>query len=210
MADLETSVVISAQTDGLQSGMEAASNSVQIATEGMKAQFAGLGAVAQQAQAQISTAAAQIGSTIGALQTRVASLAGSIGSGMTTTFPDPDSRGGSQGFPSSQQQRAGGLGGELSTTAARSTGGASALGAGDNRLHQWRAELQNQLHNEQAFFRDFQSRGIGLLARKVGAHGGGIESAPRCRNQYISAGEATRGSERARYSLDARCRRKGV
>ena len=55
--------------------------------EGPVRQF---GAAAQQAQAQISTAAAQIGSTIGALQTKVASLAGSIGSGMTTTFPDPD------------------------------------------------------------------------------------------------------------------------
>ena len=35
MADMETSIIISAQTDGLQSGMEAASNSVQAATEGM-------------------------------------------------------------------------------------------------------------------------------------------------------------------------------
>jgi hypothetical protein len=40
MADIETSVVISAQTDDLQSGMEAAANSVQAATEAMKAQFA--------------------------------------------------------------------------------------------------------------------------------------------------------------------------
>ena len=39
MADMETSVVISAQTDDLQSGMEAAANSVQAATEGMKANF---------------------------------------------------------------------------------------------------------------------------------------------------------------------------
>src|SRR6185437_6787657 len=81
MADMETSVVISAQTDNLQSGMEAAANSVQVATEGMKAQFAGLSAAAQQAQAQIGAAAQQIGSTIGALQSRIAGLAGSVGSG---------------------------------------------------------------------------------------------------------------------------------
>ena len=42
MADLETSVVISAQIDGLRSGMEAASNSVQAATDAMRAQLAGL------------------------------------------------------------------------------------------------------------------------------------------------------------------------
>ncbi len=64
MADIETSVVISAQTDDLQSGMEAAANSVQAATEGMKAQFAGLSAAAQQAQSQISATVAQIGATI--------------------------------------------------------------------------------------------------------------------------------------------------
>jgi hypothetical protein len=46
MADIETSVVISAQTDELQSGMEAAANSVQAATDAMRAQFAGLGAAA--------------------------------------------------------------------------------------------------------------------------------------------------------------------
>ena len=79
MADIETSVVISAQTDDLQSGMEAATNSVQAATEAMKAQFASLGAAAQQAQSQISATVAQIGATIGTLQSKVASLAGSVG-----------------------------------------------------------------------------------------------------------------------------------
>ena len=75
MADIETSVVISAQTDDLQSGMEAAANSVQAATEAMKAQFASLGAAAQQAQSQIGATVAQIGATIGTLQSKVASLA---------------------------------------------------------------------------------------------------------------------------------------
>lgn len=78
MADIETSVVISAQTDGLQSGMEAASNSVQAATEAMRTQLAGLGSAAQQAQSQLGSAVSQIGSSIGALQTNVAGLAGSI------------------------------------------------------------------------------------------------------------------------------------
>ena len=67
MADIETSVVISAQTDDLQSGMEAASNSVQVATDSMRAQFAGLGAAAQQAQSQINVAAA---SGAGCIRTR--------------------------------------------------------------------------------------------------------------------------------------------
>jgi hypothetical protein len=82
MADIETSVVISANTDDLQSAMEAASNSVQTAADAIRAQFAGLGAAAQQVQAQVSTASAQVGSSIGALQSRTAGLAGSIGDGM--------------------------------------------------------------------------------------------------------------------------------
>ena len=82
MSDIETSVVISAQTDELQSGMEAAANSVQVATDAMRAQFAGLGAAAQQAQMQISSASAQVGSSIGALQARASSIAGSV-DGMT-------------------------------------------------------------------------------------------------------------------------------
>jgi hypothetical protein len=82
MADIETSVVISANTDDLQSAMEAASNSVQTAADAIRAQFAGLGAAAQQVQVQVSTASAQVGSNIGALQSRTAGLAGSIGDGM--------------------------------------------------------------------------------------------------------------------------------
>ncbi len=83
MADIETSVVISAQIDGLRSGMEAASNSVQAATDAMRAQLAGLGDIAQQAQSQLNAATGQIGTGIGALQTKTADLAGSIGAGMT-------------------------------------------------------------------------------------------------------------------------------
>jgi len=81
MADIETSVVISAQIDGLRSGMEAAANSVQAATDAMRAQLAGLGDIAQQAQSQLSAATGQVGSGIGALQSQAASLAGSMGVG---------------------------------------------------------------------------------------------------------------------------------
>ena len=81
MADIETSVVISAQIDGLRSGMEAAANSVQAATDAMRAQLAGLGDIAQQAQSQLSAATGQVGSGIGALQSQAASLACSMGAG---------------------------------------------------------------------------------------------------------------------------------
>jgi hypothetical protein len=83
MADLETSVVISAQIDGLRSGMEAASNSVQAATDAMRTQLAGLGDIAQQAQSQLVAATGQIGTGISALQTKATDLARSIGAGMT-------------------------------------------------------------------------------------------------------------------------------
>ena len=79
MADIETSVVISAQIDGLRSGMEAATNSVQAATDAMRTQLAGLGDIAQQAQGQLNSATSQIGTGIGALQTKVAALSGSMG-----------------------------------------------------------------------------------------------------------------------------------
>ena len=82
MADIETSVVISAQTDGLQSGMEVASNSVQTATAAMRAQLAALGTAAQQVQNQLDAAAGRIGSGVGALQAKAAGLAGSVGESM--------------------------------------------------------------------------------------------------------------------------------
>jgi hypothetical protein len=134
MADIETSVVISAQTDDLQSGMEAASNSVQVATDAMRAQFAGLGAAAQQAQSQINAAAAQVGSSIGALQSKTAGLAGQIGDSLTPNSGDSDSRNSGQGVVRSN-----------ATAPARS-------GASSDSLSAWRAELQEQLLAEQSFF----------------------------------------------------------
>ena len=132
MSDIETSVVISAQTDDLQSAMEAASNSVQSATDAMRAQFAGLGAAAQQAQSQINTAAAQVGSSIGALQSKVAGLAGSVGDGMLPSAVLGDAR--------SQE-----IGQSNATPAGRG-------GAGSDSVQAWRAQLQEQLLAEQSFF----------------------------------------------------------
>jgi len=78
MADIETNVVISAQIDGLRSGMVAAASSVQAATDAMRAQLAGLGDIAQQAQSQLTAATGQIGNGIGTLQSKAANLAGSM------------------------------------------------------------------------------------------------------------------------------------
>ncbi|HWX35947.1 MAG TPA: hypothetical protein VNZ53_52090, partial [Steroidobacteraceae bacterium] len=168
MADIETSVVISAQTDDLQSGMEAASNSVQAATEGMKAQFASLGAAAQQAQSQISATVAQIGATIGALQSKVASLAGTIGDGVIPNVAVADGQGDGQQPAGSGQQRGGVLG---SADGARATGhsgaAAAAQGATNDRLQQWRAELQSQLLDEGAFFRDSKADEVSFWQEKL-------------------------------------------
>ena len=82
MADIETSVVISAQIDGLRSGMEAASNSVQTATDAMRTQLAGLGDIAQQVQSQLSAATGQIGSSVGVLQAKASGLAGPVSGGI--------------------------------------------------------------------------------------------------------------------------------
>ena len=79
MADIRTSVVISAQTGELQSGIAAAASAVQNATDAMRAQFASLGAAADKVHSQIAAAAAQIGATMGSLQSRTAGLAGALG-----------------------------------------------------------------------------------------------------------------------------------
>jgi hypothetical protein len=146
MADIETSVVISAQTDGLQSGMEAAANSVQAATDAMRAQFAGLAAAAQQAQAQISGVAAQIGSTIGALQAKAASLAGSLGDGMIPTSAASHERGGGSG---------------------RAKGASPARGGATDQVSDWRAELQEQLMAEHNFFNQSKEEELAFWQEKL-------------------------------------------
>jgi hypothetical protein len=166
MADVETSVVITAQTDDLQGGMEAASNSVQAATEAMKAQFASLGAAAQQAQSQVSAAIAQIGATVGALQSKATGLAGSIGENI---IPNVAAAGGDgQRFSSSGGQRGSGSGnaGERSTTGSSGTTASTQRGAND-RLQQWRAELQSQLIEEGAFFRDSKAEELSFWQEKL-------------------------------------------
>src|SRR6516162_10134810 len=132
MPDIETSVVISAQTDQLQSGLEAASNSVQAATDAMRAQFAGLGTAAQQAQSQVNTAAAQVGSSIGALQSKAAGLAGSVGDAMISNSV----------FGNARSQ-------EIVQSNAALSGRA---GTGSGSLQVWRAQLQEQLLAEHSFF----------------------------------------------------------
>jgi len=149
MADIETSVVISAQTDDLQSGMEAATNSVQVATDAMRTQLAGLGASAQQAQSQISTAAAQVGSSIGALQSKAASLAGSIGDSLTPDGGIADNRNFARGPARSH------------TTSLRSGG------AGADNVSAWRAELQEQLLAEQSFFGQSKSEELAFWQDKL-------------------------------------------
>jgi hypothetical protein len=120
MADIETNVIISAQIDGLRSGMEAAANSVQAATDAMRAQLAGLGDIAQEAQSQLTAATGQIDGGIGALQTKAASLAGSMGAEM---------------LPNSGPGDAGGRGGVQSNSALGNQQDAAA----DERL--WTDEL---------------------------------------------------------------------
>lgn len=78
MADIETSVAITASADGLQAGLASATDAVEDAAAAMRAQFADLGAAAQQAQAHIGAATAQIGSAISALQARTSGLAGTF------------------------------------------------------------------------------------------------------------------------------------
>jgi hypothetical protein len=150
VADIETSVAITAQTADLQSGMETAANSVEAATEAMRAQFAGLGAAAQQAQSHIGAAAAQIGSTISALQVKAAGLAGSMSGAMTQSGNAASARGQAPGISVTQQ------------------GGGNPQGGGSqNRLQEWRAELQSQLSDEQAFFSDSKAEELAFWQDKL-------------------------------------------
>jgi hypothetical protein len=150
MADIETSVAITARTEGLQSGMQTAANSVESATEAMKAQLAGLGTAAQQAQTYITTAAAQIGSTIGALQAKAANLSASAASGV-----------GSIAFAASSHGQGGG------SSVIRSGGGSQSGGGAQNRVQEWRAELQSQLGDEQAFFADSKAEELAFWQDKL-------------------------------------------
>jgi hypothetical protein len=74
VADIETSVAITAQVDDLLSGMKSAADAVETAVETIKAQFSDLSSVAQNARSEIAATATQIESTIGALQANTVSL----------------------------------------------------------------------------------------------------------------------------------------
>jgi hypothetical protein len=150
VADIETSVAITAQTDDLQSGMQSAANSVEAATEAMRAQFAGLGAAAQQAQSHIGAAAAQIGSTISALQAKAAGLAGSMSGAMTQSANAANARGQAPAISVTQQ-----------------SGGNQQGSGSQNRAQEWRSELQSQLSDEQAFFSDSKAEELAFWQDKL-------------------------------------------
>jgi hypothetical protein len=149
LADIETSVAITARTGDLQTGMQTAANSVEAATDAMRAHLAGLGAAAQQAQAQVSGAAAQIGSTLGALQAKAANLAGSATSGAVSIGAVAAAR--SQGAGMSVAR----------------VSGRSQPGAAQSRVQEWRAELQSQLSDEQEYFSDSKSEELAYWQAKL-------------------------------------------
>jgi hypothetical protein len=146
VADIETSVAITAHTDDLQSGMERAADTVEAATGAMKAQFVGLGTAAQQAQAHIGAAAAQIGSTISALQARTASLAGSVAGSPGQTRNSAD---------------------QVSGISVRQQGNGTGSTGSSSRLQAWRGELQNQLAEEQSFFSDSKAEELAFWQDKL-------------------------------------------
>jgi hypothetical protein len=129
--------------------MQTAANSVEAATDAMRAHFAGLSAAAQQAQAQIGGAAAQIGSTLGALQAKAANLAGSAESGVVSISAVAAARGKGAG---------------MSVT--RVTGRGQP-GAAQSRVQEWRAELQSQLSDEQAYFADSKGEELAFWQAKL-------------------------------------------
>src|SRR5271169_6028214 len=130
--------------------MQTAANSVEAATETMRAQLAGLGTAAQQAQSYITAAAAQIGSTIGALQAKAANLSASAASGVGSIAAAASSHG---------------QGGGRSVIQA----GVSSQSGGSvqNRVQEWRAELQSQLGDEQAFFADSKAEELAFWQDKL-------------------------------------------
>jgi hypothetical protein len=147
MADIEASVAITAQTDDLQSGMEAAADAVEAATGAMRAQFAGLGMTAQQAQTNVATAATQIAAAVGSLQNRAASFTSGIGGALGANGPTPNAADQVRGISVRQQS-------------GTSVGGSS-------RLQAWRAELQSQLAAEGSFFADSKAQELAFWQDKL-------------------------------------------
>lgn len=81
MADIETSVAITAQVDDLLSGMKSAADAVETAVGAIKGQFSDLSSVAEQARSDIAATAKQIDATISTLQANTAAITGPVRSG---------------------------------------------------------------------------------------------------------------------------------
>jgi hypothetical protein len=148
VADIETSVAITARTDGLQSGLQEAAAAVGSATGAMKVQFAELGSAAQSAQASIGAAAAQIGSTISELQAKAANLSGAA-----------TSIGGSDNSIASGVQF-GGISVREQSSSSNSADPAS-------RFQIWRNQLQGQLAEEQSFYNDSKAEELAFWQDKL-------------------------------------------
>jgi hypothetical protein len=170
VGDIQTSVAITAQTDGLQSGMEAAADAVGAATRAMKAQFADLGAAAQQAQAQLNAAAGQIGATIGGLQTKAANLASSA-AGRRSSGDSSDIAEQFRGISVREQ--------------------ASGSGSPDpaSRLQAWRAELQGQLTEEQSFYGESKAQELAFWQDKLSLTAAGSKEQLAVENNIYQLGK---------------------
>jgi hypothetical protein len=156
MADIKTTVVIGARTDDLRSGMVDAASSVEAATQAMRTQFEALGAIAQQAQGQITTAAAEIASAIDALQAKTANLAASITGGFPAAGNTPQ-RDPSYAIPA----------GNAEAPAAISSQNAAVRGVASNRTGAWRVELRQQLLDEQNFFAESIAEELAFWKQKL-------------------------------------------
>lgn len=148
MADIETSVAITAQTGDLQSGMQAAADAVEAATGAMRAQFADLGATAQQAQSNVAAAATQIAAAVGSLQHRAANLTNGIGGALGANGSSANAVDQFRGISVGQQS-------------------GTQRGGGASRLQAWRAELQTQLAAEGSFFGDSKAQELAFWQDKL-------------------------------------------
>jgi hypothetical protein len=185
VTDIETSVAITARTDGLQSGMAAAANAVGTATGAMRAQLGDLGNAAQQTQADIGAAAAQIGSTLSALQARTARLAGSF-----------DEMRRSSGILASGNQ-APGI--SVRQQAAEDSGGSA------SRLQAWREELHGRLNEEQSFFDSSKAEELAFWQDKLASTEAGSKEQLAVENNIYELERqlAVRGERDALASLAA-------
>ncbi len=154
LADIDTRINITTQTDGLRSGMAAAADAVETAAPSMTARFADLGKAAQQAQTQVGAAAAQIGVRISALQADAAGLAGANGgAGRVANAFTPGAT--ARGISVTEQA------------------GPAASADGASRLQAWREDLQQQLAAEQSFYGQSKAQELAFWQDKLALTGSG-------------------------------------